>query len=595
MRKCNYCLMFALMLMSVFSFHSCKEDIDLADVDPQLQLGMGLALPFGGLETNLDDFLGKSGFNADLLTYSPEDSMLVLHYDTVFKWNFHLIDLSTYSTWMEFDFGLLDGISDNDVVIPDFEIPLPNERIVLEYPCELSLNNINSDESYESIDSLHLTNLVLSSLIDVVDVNLTWQEIDSMVVVFDDATFRMDNGKNECVLPLEDNLVGFGEKMFVNLGNVTFVPQINTNDGNKDKLNFTIRIVLFPEEGRTIKETSSFKCGVGVDMLDFDVVYGRFEPKKAYSQTHKDTLAKYLPLEKLRGMSLPFASPEVELFVRTNSVGIPTLLTIDSVYVQNSQGEHYQLSYEGETAKTYRMPYVETPYSQEMAESEHIRLDATPENGDFDQLFNIMPDYFGYGYRIRVDQDEYEAMLAAGHSPFIFNNANLEMSMGMELPMKFNPGMIVFYNDTLETNIGDSFRLDSLLNGLAVLDSLKAGEIYIRMVAENKIPFDIHAKIRLLDVNDKVVEIAGLYSGGENDSICFSKMTNNIPTKQPIDLNVSKEEIEKLGDVKQIVYDFYLGGNTDVAALYANSGIKLNLGLAGKVEAIINLGKENRK
>ena len=111
MEKCNYYMVLVGLLLAAFTLHSCKEDIDLANVDPQIQLDMGLALPLGTVETTLDYFLGTSDFGPDVLTYSPLDSMLILHYDTSVVWDFHNIDLSEYTTWDELVSYVVDGIS----------------------------------------------------------------------------------------------------------------------------------------------------------------------------------------------------------------------------------------------------------------------------------------------------------------------------------------------------------------------------------------------------------------------------------------------------------------------------------------------------
>ena len=143
--------------------------------------------------------------------------------------------------------------------------------------------------------------------------------------------------------------------------------------------------------------------------------------------------------------------------------------------------------------------------------------------------------------------------------------------------------------------MAESLKLDSLLSGVAMLDSLKTGELLLRLVIENNIPFDIKVKLRFLNDYDEVVPIGGLYDGGQNDSIMFSAMENNVPTQQAVNIDLDEEDVREFENVTQIIYDFYLGDNTQEAAFYASSGFKLHVGLAGKVEAIINLGKENKQ
>lgn len=596
MEKCNYYMVLVGLLLAAFTFHSCKEDIDLANVDPQIQLDMGLALPLGTVETTLDYFLGTSDFGPDVLTYSPLDSMLILHYDTSVVWDFHNIDLSEYTTWDEQVSYVVDGISNGEIDKTDFDyqeqIPFPATQTTLEFLNEVSLENFNVDLDYEEIDSVHMTLASFRLRVDVENFDLEWSEVSNVRVKFTDPSLRFDDGTMEKILPIEGK--GFGQDMTVSLYDFMIIPQKNQETGSFENIRFFICIDVNTRTEKMLSKNSMVKFGCGFDFLDYDVLFGVFEPKKAAYEHQRDTMSKYFAIDRLDGINLPFSDPKVDLVVSTSTVGLPSRIIIDSIYVENGEGERGLLSYDGETTKSYDVPYITSPWVNQTASTDVLHLGKGEEYGNLDHLFQVIPKYFGYSYRIRVDRDLLDE-LQDRHAPFIKANANYQMNLKAELPLKFYPGVNVSYKDTVQTTMAESLKLDSLLNGVTMLDSLKTGELFLRLVIENNIPFDIKVKLRFLNDYDEVVPIGGLYDGGQNDSIMFSAMENNVPTQQVVNIDLDEEDVRAFENVTQIIYDFYLGDNTQEAAFYASSGFKLHVGLAGKVEAIINLGKENKQ
>lgn len=584
------------LLLAAFTFHSCKEDIDLANVDPQIQLDMGLALPLGTVETTLDYFLGTSDFGPDVLTYSPLDSMLILHYDTSVVWDFHNIDLSEYTTWDEQVSYVVDGISNGEIDKTDFDyqeqIPFPATQTTLEFLNEVSLENFNVDLDYEEIDSVHMTLASFRLRVDVENFDLEWSEVSNVRVKFTDPSLRFDDGTMEKILPIEGK--GFGQDMTVSLYDFMIIPQKNQETGSFENIRFFICIDVNTRTEKMLSKNSMVKFGCGFDFLDYDVLFGVFEPKKAAYEHQRDTMSKYFAIDRLDGINLPFSDPKVDLVVSTSAVGLPSRIIIDSIYVENGEGERGLLSYDGETTKSYDVPYITSPWVNQTASTDVLHLGKGEEYGNLDHLFQVIPKYFGYSYRIRVDRDLLDE-LKDRHTPFIKANANYQMNLKAELPLKFYPGVNVTYKDTVQTTMAESLKLDSLLSGVAMLDSLKTGELLLRLVIENNIPFDIKVKLRFLNDYDEVVPIGGLYDGGQNDSIMFLAMENNVPTQQVVNIDLDEEDVRAFENVTQIIYDFYLGDNTQEAAFYASSGFKLHVGLAGKVEAIINLGKENKQ
>lgn len=584
------------LLLAAFTLHSCKEDIDLANVDPQIQLDMGLALPLGTVETTLDYFLGTSDFGPDVLTYSPLDSMLILHYDTSVVWDFHNIDLSEYTTWDEQVSYVVDGISNGEIDKTDFDyqeqIPFPATQTTLEFLNEVSLENFNVDLDYEEIDSVHMTLASFRLRVDVENFDLEWSEVSNVRVKFTDPSLRFDDGTMEKILPIEGK--GFGQDMTVSLYDFMIIPQKNQETGSFENIRFFICIDVNTRTEKMLSKNSMVKFGCGFDFLDYDVLFGVFEPKKAAYEHQRDTMSKYFAIDRLDGINLPFSDPKVDLVVSTSTVGLPSRIIIDSIYVENGEGERGLLSYDGETTKSYDVPYITSPWVNQTASTDVLHLGKGEEYGNLDHLFQVIPKYFGYSYRIRVDRDLLDE-LKDRHTHFIKANANYQMNLKAELPLKFYPGVNVTYKDTVQTTMAESLKLDSLLSGVAMLDSLKTGELLLRLVIENNIPFDIKVKLRFLNDYDEVVPIGGLYDGGQNDSIMFSAMENNVPTQQVVNIDLDEEDVRAFENVTQIIYDFYLGDNTQEAAFYASSGFKLHVGLAGKVEAIINLGKENKQ
>ena len=571
---------------------SCKEDVELSEIDTSIGIDMGIALPVGTIEATLGDFIGNEAI-APYIEVDSTTGIIAVKYNSFVRWNFHPVDLSNYSTHTTQEFYLKDASLGGTTLPPTGVITFPASSPVkyIDFPCSFSIDNLNTDVDYEKIDSLHILEAHFMSNVQFSGFTpaITEQNITKLEVIFDGKSFRFDNGEMSQEFPLDK--FQFGTDMDITLRNFTLTPQKNEL-GKYEDAHFSVRIHFETEQLHAYNESSFLQYGFGLNFLDFDILYGVFEPRKATEKLEivRDSLSKYLPMDDLKGMRLPFADPQIKLTPSTSSVGMPCMLIVKELYVENEQGTRKNLYHPTLTNEMvgYALPAVRSPYATDSVTLAPLKLSKDEDEGDLDALFAISPLYFGYSYYIKVNKN------ALDYATFIKNNAEYGLKLEASLPLQFNAGLSLSYRDTMPMTLSD-FQIDSLINYIPLVDTLTTASVRLKLLLENKIPFDFGLKLRFLDEEGEIIQIAGLYDGGMNDSITMDAFTETNHSQKALTIEITDQEAALIASVEQIYYDVFLGNNKSLAALKDSDGLRIKVGLAGKVAGEVSFGNLNKE
>lgn len=575
-----------ILLMLCCVMPSCKEDVDLSNIDTTMAIDMGIALPVGTIEATLGDFIGNEAI-ASYVEVNPTTGIIEVKYNTFVRWSFHPIDLGSYSIREQQDFYLGKAVMNGAQLPPSGFITFPESSPIkyVDFPCTISLDNFNTNEEYEKIDSIHILEAHFMSNIDFIGFTpaITESNITGLEIVFDNQSFRFDNGSTTQEIPTND--LRFGEDMDITLRQFNLIPQLNS-EGKLQDATFTIRIYFQTDQLHAYTESSVVRYSFGLNFIDYDVIYGVFEPRKATEKLEvvRDTLSKYLPMDDIKGMNLPFSDPQIKLTASTSSVGLPCMLIVKELYVENEKGEQKHLQHPTLMNEMlgYALPAVTSPYSTDSATLAPLKLSKDEDEGKLDEMFSISPLYFGYSYYIKVNRN------ALTYSTFIKSEAEFGLGIEATLPLSFNEGLSLSYRDTMPLSI-EPIQIDTLIASIPLIDSLRTAQLMLRLVVENSIPFDFGIKLRCLDEYNNIVTLAGLYDNGANDSITFAAFNNNQSNTQALNIALSKEDLDKLPQVRAIYYDIFLGNNKALAALKATDGLRIKVGLSGEVGANLSI------
>ncbi len=125
-------------------------------------------------------------------------------------------------------------------------------------------------------------------------------------------------------------------------------------------------------------------------------------------------------------------------------------------------------------------------------------------------------------------------------------------------------------------------------------------ELKLVLMATNYIPFNINATFRFFDENGEEIHFNGLLEDG-SDTVKIAgptKVENRVvlePGKTNVVIRIDQEEYKKLESLSYIVYELFLGENTVSVRLLDRSELRLKVGIAADVKALLNLDFDNNK
>lgn len=599
----------------------CKADVDLKNIDTTAELDMGLALPIGSLSATVGDFFGTDNGNIYIDTV---DNFGVLTFKDTFQIerNYHQLDLSQYISETDLTMNLYDKLQEQAIPMTGNKLVGTGKTMCLQFPLALKLNGINNEDglSNERIDSAIINDASFVSTIRKQNVaDLQWEWIDRIDIVLGKA-FKRPYGNIMRVYTKGDKY-GFGSRIPIDVDNFTLNLMKRDIDPKAepdkywtnviDTCNFEVRFyITIPEHQEvTISNNAAFQYKLGVQFIDYTAVWGMFKPSSDMSDEDTVVIADlWESWNRLKDARLPFSSPRVDVNITTKIAGA---LRLQGGYLfakEDSTGNEQYALFNGSKSKLYYWQEDEyLPISRNTIGDSvtlHEFMNEAADRGQIDKLFTTRPDLIGYKFDVYFDRTMTPQIR-------ILPETGIRVEAVSTLPFMFGEGMGIHYTDTIQDVDLSQMTLDSLLASSDILDTVKTSDVKLFVKVSNTIPLQIKGILRCLD------EDGNLVMDPEDPTkplLLTSSDTIHISTPEVAYANnnwhiskagivtdvisINKKHFNTFSQVKGICFEAILDneslqyaydeGKNFQAKITDDSRVKIQLGLAAKVDAVLN-------
>ena len=594
-------------------WNGCTADVDLDNIDTSVDVEANVATPIGSMTATIDDFVGDGTWGIFIDTVNHEGVITFRDTFSIAR-DFHTLDLSKYISNTTLKMNVYDKLEGKPYFV-NGQITGNDQPIVLTFPLTLKLKNINNNLAHQRIDSALINDAsFISKISSIGGLPLKWEWIEKVELKLG-KNFHRPSGNLITVYSKGD---GYGYNQNINVAVDAFSmnlmkeknPQSWKDYTNNvvDTCNFEIlmHIVVPSSVGEVnIPSTAAFQYDLGVKFIDYEAVWGMFEPSKDMSGEAVEAIATYWsPWNTLQDLRLPFAEPSVDMQVTTQVAGA-MIMEGDYLYTENEQGEKAYATFDGDTSlykffnKNEYLP-LSSPIGTE--KTMHILFDKDPSRGHIDQLFAVRPDQIGYKFAVKFNEQETPQIR-------LTKNTSIKIDAVCNLPMILNEGVSLGYSDKIKGIDLSMLDLDSLLKDVEMIDTLEEASAKLVIKFENSIPLQFKGVLTCLDENDNVIidpktEKPLLLT--ENDTILiaapeFTKEGHdwNITPLESVEvINVDREDLETLRQIKTIEFHAWMDDES-LAEAYKNglntiqlkddNYLKVKIAVGANVEGVLNL------
>ncbi len=618
--------MFAFVALIATFLGSCKEDLDLKNMDTRSEVEMGLAIPIGSMTATIGDFLGHGQVDG---IYVGTGGLLYFRDTFDITRTFHNINLEEKVSRVNKHFYVLDQLSGSDMN-PDGTVKT-GKPIMLKFPFSMKLNNINTDIYDERIDSALIDKSRFFSTITTSD----WDEfkpeyIDSVEIVLGDE-FHRPEGKRVKVCSKGD--FAFNSEIPIDINEFVLNLMKNTNldkkdwyayqYGNaKDSCNMEIRFHFTIPAGDKVHVTANtrYNYHLRVQFIDFIAVWGFFRPssemRDADTVLIEDEWEKWRDLKKAK---LPFDTPNVYMNIESKIAGamnmhgkylyVKSLQTNDSIYASFAGKRERDVFYDGKGVGRDYLPL--TSAIGDSIKYTTIVFDERDDRGQIDKLFAIRPDILGYQFYI-----DFDSLITPQIR--VLRNSNITVKADIDAAFQFKKGLEASYIDTISDVKLSKYSLDSLASESDFIDTIKTSNLHMVLAFENKIPLRIKGVFRFMDDQNQIImdpdNPKRPFGVSEKDTIlitapgiAYSQGEAHIgePGKTVYTIAVSRKHFDTLTRIKNI--EFYAELDAEqMDPAYKNDPnfrvkikkddqLKIRVGVSANVDAVFNFTKEDKK
>ena len=594
-------------------WNGCTADVDLDNIDTSVEVEANIATPIGSITATIDDFVGDGTWGIFIDTVKNEGVITFRDTFSIAR-DFHTLDLSKYISNTTLKMNVYDKLEGKPYFV-NGQITGNDQPIVLTFPLTLKLKNINNNLAHQRIDSALINDAsFISKISSIGGLPLKWEWIEKVELKLG-KNFHRPSGNLITVYSKGD---GYGYNQNINVAVDAFSmnlmkeknPQSWKDYTNNvvDTCNFEIlmHIVVPSSVGEVnIPSTAAFQYDLGVKFIDYEAVWGMFEPSKDMSGEAVEAIATYWsPWNTLQDLRLPFAEPSVDMLVTTQVAGA-MIMEGDYLYTENEQGEKAYATFDGDTSlykffnKNEYLP-LSSPIGTE--KTMHILFDKDPSRGHIDQLFAIRPDQIGYKFAVKFNEQETPQIR-------LTKNTSIKIDAVCNLPMILNEGVSLGYSDKIKGIDLSMLDLDSLLKDVEMIDTLEEASAKLVIKFENSIPLQFKGMLTCLDENDNVIidpKTKEPLLITENDTILiaapeFTKEGHdwNITPLESVEvINVDREDLETLRQIKTIEFHAWMDDES-LAEAYKNglnniqlkddNYLKVKIAVGANVEGVLNL------
>ena len=600
---------------------SCHSDLDLANIDPTAEVEMGLAIPVGSVHATIGDFLGSGIGNFYIDSVANKG---VITWKDTFKIarDFHKVDLAQYISEKQLTLNVYEKIPAVIMIGTNKRITGTGMPVTLDFDMPLKLKGINHPDSLgkERLDSALIEMASFSSIIQKNNLPLEWDWIDE--VTLDLGTQIRRPAGNTMVIydKNRDSGYGYGQTIPTRVDDFTINLMKNATPGQViDSCNFQIHFTFTVPAGTTvdIPENAGFDYKLGVQFIDYAAIWGKFlRSKDMYDENTVDLKESWGSLDFISRSNVPFADPKIDMYIVTQVAGA---LKVDGDYLYSedaNNNKHWaSFKYGNTTTRDFHKQFYGTEYLDpinsvigDSTTNMMIPFDKDPERGHIDQLFQNMPQKLGYKFGLDFNYDLTPQIR-------ITPNTSIRIEAICTLPLIFNEGLHIEYEDTITDVNLSQYSIDSLLNSVEIIDTLKGSDIKVVLHAKNDIPLDVKAYMRCLDASNNIIKDP---VDPTKPLLLFKQDTVKLqapdyvktggiwqadkPGETTIIANLTKEEMQLLPEVKNIAYYAIVDDESLQAAydkglenirLTDDQGLTVKIGIAAEVDAVLDFTKKD--
>lgn len=594
-------------------WNGCTADVDLNNIDTSVKVNANVATPIGSAKATIGDFVGDGTWGIYIDTVKNHG--VITFRDTFsIERDFHKLDLSQYISRTTLKMNVYDKFNESGV-LNNKQITGNGQQIPLTFPLTLKLNGINNDLAHQRIDSALINNAsFVSTITPVGNLPIEWEWIDKVTITMGENFYRPAG--NVVTVYEKNTQYSYGKEIPTNIDEFSLNLMKNKNpqswkdyvDNVTDSCKFDITIyVTIPESAGAIDvpTTAAFQYNLGVRFIDYDAVWGMFEPSKDMSGEAVEAIATYWsPWNTLQDLRLPFAEPSVDMLVTTQVAGA-MIMEGDYLYTENEQGEKAYATFDGNRSlykffnKNEYLP-LNSPIGTE--KTMHILFDKDSSRGHIDQLFAIRPDKIGYKFAVKFNEQETPQIR-------LTKNTSIKLDAVCNLPMILNEGVSLGYADTIKGIDLSMLDLDSLLSGVEMIDTLEEASAKLVIKFENSIPLQFKGVLTCMDENGEVIvdpktEKPLLITENDTITIAAPEFTKDgydwivTPLESVEVVDVDRDDLEILRQIKSIEYHVWMDDKSLEEAynkglnniqLKDDNYLKVKIAVGANVEGVLNL------
>lgn len=607
-----------LSLAGIFTmlWQGCEANVDLNNIDTSVKVQANVATPIGSMKATIGDFVGDGTWGIFIDTVKNHGVLTFKDTFSIAR-DFHNLDLSKYISNTTLKMNVYDKLEGQPYFV-NGQIMGNDQPIVLTFPMTLKLTGINNNQSHQRIDSALINNAsFISNITSIGGLPLKWEWIEKVELNLGD-NFSRPAG-NTVTVYQKGNGYGYNQDIRVAVDAFSLnlmknkEPQSWQQYTNNvvDTCQFEVRMhIVVPSSAGVIKipSTAAFQYKLGVQFIDYEAVWGMFEPSSDMATEAEDNIADaWKPWNDISKLRLPFAEPSVDMLVTTQIAGA-MIMEGDYLYTKNAQGETAYATFDKYETKYSLYKYftkneylsLDSPIGAEA--TMHVLFDKDPERGHIDKLFAIRPDKIGYKFSVKFNEQETPQIR-------ISNNTSIKLDAICNLPMIFNEGVELAYSDTITDIDLSTLEFDSILSGIEIIDTLEDASAKLVIKIENSIPLQFKGVLTCLDENNNVIinpKTNEPFLITENDTIVIGapkyEFINHVWQEETLEcaeiVNVDREDLETIKRIKSIAYYVSLDDESLAYAyeqglfnvkLTEDNHLRIKLAVGANVEGVLNL------
>ena len=601
---------FSIACIFAMLWQGCEADVDLNNIDTSIEVKASVATPIGSVKATIGDLVGDGTWGIFIDTVKNHGVLTFRDTFSIAR-DIHQLDLKDHISKTILTMNVYDKLEGQPYFV-NGQITGNDQPIVLTFPLTLKLNGINNDQNRQRIDSALINNAkFVSNITAMGDLPLKWEWIEKVELKLGESIHRPAG--NIVTVYTKGDGYGYNQNIGVTIDEFSLnlmknkEPQTWQEYSNNvvDTCNFEIMMhIVVPSSANVVQipSTAAFQYKLDVQFIDYEAIWGMFEPSKDMSGEAVEAIATYWePWNTLQDLRLPFAEPSVDMLVTTQVAGA-MILEGNYLYTENEQGEKAYATFDGKSYKDFYLEGLSLDSEIGASTTMHVLFDKDPERGHIDQLFAIRPDKIGYKYSVKFNEQETPQVR-------ITNNTSIKLDAVCNLPMIFNQGVELAYADTIQGIDLSMLNLDSLLNEVEVLDTLEKANAKLVVKIENSIPLQFKGVLTCLDENNNVIinpKTNEPFLITENDTIVIGapkyEFINHVWQGETLEcaeiINVDREDLETIKRIKSIAYYVSLDDESLAYAyeqglfnvkLTEDNHLRIKLAVGANVEGILNL------